>query len=46
MKRIKDLVLISGSELVFGSCLPGAVNIKYKEVSMQVMEVIIRLKKK
>lgn len=32
MKQIKDLGLISGVELVFGSCLTLDINIKYNVV--------------
>ncbi|XP_053087803.1 protein Mpv17 isoform X2 [Pangasianodon hypophthalmus] len=45
MKQIKGLELISGIELAFGSCSTGATNMKSKEISMQVKEAIIRLKK-
>ena len=46
MKQIKGLELISGIELVFLSCLTGTTDIKSKEISEQVKETIIRLKKK
>ena len=44
MKQIKGLVLISGVELAFGSCLTGVVNMWSKE-SIWVMEAIIRVKR-
>ena len=44
MKQIKDLELISGVELAFGSCLTGAINMKSKDTLIQVKEAIIRMK--
>ena len=38
MNQIKGLELISGIELAFGSYLTGAINMKSKEISMQVKE--------
>ena len=45
MKQIKGLELISGSELLFGSCETGAVNMSSKEITVQVKKAISRLSK-
>ena len=43
MKQIKVLELISGVEFEFSSCLTDAINLKCRDMSMQVKEATIRL---